>query len=163
MERGPAEYLNDLAPEVAERELRRCCGSTRWARRMAADRPYESNAALRAAADDVWWSLDADDWLEAFAAHPRIGERGGGDWSAEEQAGMNEASRHLAGELRDGNRKYEDRFRYVFLICATGLSADAMADALSRRLRNDPATELRIAAAEQAKITGLRLEKLTRN
>lgn len=158
--RGAADYLNGLPPDAAERELRRCCASGRWAREIAARRPFESDAALLSAADEVWWDLDPDDWREAFAAHPRIGERDGGAWSTEEQAGMNEASRRLATEIREGNRKYEARFGHVFLICATGLAAEEMAEALARRLENDPATELRIAAAEQAKITKLRLRKL---
>lgn len=155
-----ASCLNRLSPEAAERELRRCCGSERWARHMSARRPFASDAALFAAADDVWWDLEPDDWREAFAAHPRIGERDGGAWSAEEQAGMNEASRRLEDEIREGNRAYEAKFGHVFLICATGLSAAEMAEALDRRLDNDPEAELRIAAAEQAKITKLRLRKL---
>jgi len=158
---GPAELLNGLAPEAAERELLRCCGSTRWARRMTAARLFASDGALLATADKTWWELDPGDWLEAFAAHPRIGERRGGDWSAEEQSGMDEASKRLAAEIRDGNRTYEEKFGHVFLVCATGLSAAEMAGALVRRLDNDPETELRTAAAEQAKITRLRLEKLT--
>lgn len=157
---GAAARLNDLSPDAAERELRRCCGSERWAREIAARRPFASDAALLAAADDAWWDLEPDDWREAFAAHPRIGERGGGAWSTEEQAGMNEASRRLEAEIREGNRAYEAKFGHVFLICATGLSAAEMAEALERRLDNDPVAELRIAAAEQAKITKLRLRKL---
>lgn len=157
---GSAAYLNELSPDAVERELRRCCGSGRWAREMAARRPFASDAALYAAADEVWWDLEPDDWREAFAAHPRIGERDGGAWSAEEQAGMNEASRRLEDEIREGNRAYEAKFGHVFLICATGLTAAEMAAALDRRLDNDPEAELRIAAAEQAKITKLRLRKL---
>lgn len=159
-ESGSAAILNDLSPDAAERELRRCCGSRRWAREMAARRPFASDADLFTAAEDVWWALEPDDWLEAFAAHPRIGERDGGAWSAEEQAGMNDASRRLEVEIREGNRAYEAKFGHVFLICATGLRASEMAEALERRLDNDPETELRIAAAEQAKITKLRLRKL---
>ena len=129
---------------------------------MAAGRPFASDGALFSAADEVWWDLEPDDWREAFAAHPRIGERGGGTWSAEEQAGMNEAPERLEAVIREGNRKYESKFGHVFLICAAGLSAAEMAEALVRRLDNDPDTELQIAAAEQAKITRLRLEKLAR-
>lgn len=158
--KGSAAYLNGLSPDAAERELRRCCGSERWARELEALRPFASDAALLAAAEDVWWDLEPDDWREAFAAHPRIGERDGGAWSAEEQAGMNAASRRLEAEIREGNRAYEAKFGHVFLICATGLSAAEMAEALDQRLDNDPEAELRIAAAEQAKITKLRLRKL---
>lgn len=157
---GPAAFLNRLTPDAAERELRRCCASARWAREMAARRPFASDAAMLAMADEVWRDLGPDDWREAFAAHPRIGERGGGTWSTEEQAGMNEATRRLEVEIHEGNRRYEAKFGHVFLICATGLSAAQMAAALARRLDNDPDTELEIAAAEQAKITRLRLQKL---
>lgn len=157
---GASARLNDLSPDAAERELRRCCGSERWVREMAARRPIASDTALLEAADSIWWDLEPADWREAFAAHPRIGERDGGAWSAEEQAGMNEASRRLEAEIREGNRAYEAKFGHVFLICATGLSAAEMAEALERRLDNDPVAELRIAAAEQAKITKLRLRKL---
>lgn len=157
---GPAACLNGLSPDAAERELRRCCGSRRWARKMAARRPFASDDALFAAAEGIWWDLDPADWREAFGAHPRIGERDGGAWSAEEQAGMDDASRQLEVEIREGNRAYEAKFGHVFLICATGLSAAEMAAAIERRLENDPEAELRIAAAEQAKITKLRLRKL---
>lgn len=157
---GAVDYLNALSPQAAERELRRCCGSRRWAREVAARRPFASHAALLSAADDVWWGLDPDDWREAFAAHPRIGERDGAAWSDEEQAGMSEAPTHLEIEIRQGNRAYEAKFGHVFLICATGLSAGEMAAALERRLKNGPATELQTAATEQAKITRIRLEKL---
>lgn len=157
---GVADYLNGLPPDAAERLLRRCCASERWASAIAARRPFGSDAALLSAADEVWWDLDPDDWREAFAAHPRIGERTGGAWSAEEQAGMDEAPAHLEVEIREGNRTYEAKFGHVFLVCATGLSAGEMATVLARRLDHDPATELRIAAAEQAKITNLRIGKL---
>lgn len=157
---GAPDHLDGLSPDAAVRELRRCCGSERWALEMAARRPFGSDAALFAAADDVWWNLEPDDWREAFAAHPRIGERDGGAWSAEEQSGMNDASRRLEDEIREGNRAYEAKFGHVFLICATGLSAAEMAEALERRLDNAPEAELRVAAAEQAKITKLRLRKL---
>lgn len=155
-----AAYLNSLPGERAVTEFRRCCASEAWARRMAAVRPFDSDEALFDAAERVWWALSPDDWLEAFAAHPRIGERSESPWSAEEQAGMDEASRNLEEEIREGNRRYEETFGHVFLICATGLSAEEMAAALQRRLQNDAKTELRNAAAEQAKITRLRLEKL---
>ncbi|MFW6083796.1 MAG: 2-oxo-4-hydroxy-4-carboxy-5-ureidoimidazoline decarboxylase [Gemmatimonadota bacterium] len=157
-----ADHLNSLSADDAVRELSRCCASEAWARRMVAVRPFASDAALLDAAERVWWALSPDDWLEAFAAHPRIGERSGSAWSSEEQSGMDRASGELEERIREGNRRYEETFGHVFLVCATGLSAREMADALERRLRNDPATELRNAAAEQAKITRLRLEKLTK-
>lgn len=156
-------HLNALPMEAAVQELLRCCSSEAWARRMAAVRPFDSDEAVFDAAERVWWALSPDDWREAFAAHPRIGERSDSAWSTEEQSGMDEASRDLEAKIRAGNRRYEEKFGHVFLVCATGLSAEEMAAALDRRLRNDPPTELRNAAAEQAKITRLRLEKLGRS
>ena len=112
------------------------------------------------AAETVWWSLEPEDWLEAFAAHPRIGGRARDVWSSTEQAGMKGATAGTQTALAAGNREYEARFGHVFLICATGRSAAEMLSELVQRLGNDPATELRIAAGEQAKITRLRLQKL---
>ena len=160
---GLAAQLNMLPSEAAVEELLRCCASEAWARRMAAVRPFDSDEAVFDAAERVWWALSPDDWYEAFAAHPRIGERSDSSWSTEEQSGMEAASRDLEAEIRAGNREYEEKFGHVFLICATGLSAEEMAAALERRLRNDAQTELRNAAAEQAKITKIRLEKLGRS
>lgn len=156
-----AEYVNGLAETHAIDELGRCCGSTRWVRRLAAARPFASDAELLRLADEVWWSLEPEDWLEAFATHPRIGERDGGDWTASEQAGMDEAGAEVHRALVAGNREYEERFGHVFLICATGLSGEEMLAALRRRLSNEPEAEVRVGAAEQAKITRLRLGKLT--
>jgi OHCU decarboxylase len=109
-------------------------------------------------ADDVWWSLEGGDWLEAFAAHPRIGERAAG-WAGEEQSGVRGADDEVLGRLNSLNHDYERKFGHVFLIFATGKSAAEILAELERRLANDPATELRIAAGEQAKITRLRLQK----
>lgn len=163
--------LNGLPTDRAEADLLTCCGSTAWARRMAAARPFAGTDALHEEAERIWWSLHPSDWLEAFGAHPRIGERkpaaadasAAGDdaaWSEEEQAGARGAARETLDRLAEANREYEDRFGHIFLICATGRSADEMLAALTDRMGNDPDTELRIAAAEQIKITHLRLEKL---
>ena len=127
---------------------------------MAAERPFANDAAVFVSAQDIWNGLTKDDWLEAFAAHPRIGEQARDRWAAAEQSGAAGASDATRQSLAAGNREYEKRFGRVFLICATGLSADARLAELKRRLDNDPARELEIAVAEQAKITRLRLEKL---
>lgn len=156
-----ADYLNRLDVETAREVLLSCCGSERWARRMAEARPFASQAELVRTGDDAWWDLEPEDWLEAFAAHPRIGERDGKEWTAKEQSGMDGAPPALRRLLEAGNREYERKFGHVFLICATGLGGEEMLAALRHRLANDPETELREAAAEQAKITRLRIEKLT--
>lgn len=111
------------------------------------------------AGDDVWWTLDGGDWLEAFAHHPRIGDRAAG-WANDEQSGVQGAQRTLLDRLTSLNHDYERKFGHVFLIFATGKTAEEILTQLERRLRNDPATELKIAAIEQAKITRLRLHKL---
>jgi OHCU decarboxylase len=153
------DELNALPGAKAERELLQCCGCTRWAAAMAARRPFRDVDDLCAAADEMWSSLDGGDWLEAFAHHPRIGERAGG-FAKDEQSGTHNASSDTLRRLAERNHDYERRFGHVFLVFATGKSADEMLAELERRISNDPATELRNAAAEQAKIMRLRLRKL---
>jgi OHCU decarboxylase len=153
--------LNRLDSAHAEAEFRRCCGSRRWARAMADARPFVSLDAMMAAGDACWASLAPDDWLEAFAAHPSIGEqRPVSDWSTEEQAGMASAADDERARLAASNAAYRARFGYIFIVCATGRSSAEMLAMLDARLSNPPAIELRVAADEQQKITGLRLAKL---
>ena len=162
------QWLNSLPQHEVMSELKSCCGSTRWAEQMVNRRPFATSDQLAVAADEVWWSLSSDDWLEAFRAHPRIGERKAGtvasaqsaQWSNSEQAGVRNASDETTELLARLNREYETKFGYIFIVCATGKSSEEMLAILSDRSGNDPATELRIAAGEQAKITRLRLKKL---
>jgi 2-oxo-4-hydroxy-4-carboxy-5-ureidoimidazoline decarboxylase len=162
------EAINSMPPDAAGAAFLRCCGSHRWAERMAARRPFASSAGLFDAADVIWADLGRDDWLEAFAAHPRIGDLDGlrkkfaatADWASHEQSGVAVANEDVLRRLADGNRRYEEQFGYIFIVCATGKTASEMLDILNARLTNTPDQELRIAAAEQAKITRLRLEKL---
>jgi OHCU decarboxylase len=155
--------LNALDQDGAAHALRQCCGSSRWSARMAAARPFADPDALAAMADRVWVDLDAADWLESFAAHPRIGSAGSGpseSWSAQEQAGVADAPDAERDRLAQRNRDYEARFGYIFIVCASGRSAGEMLAILEARLANDPDVELRVAANEQRKITRLRLLKL---
>jgi OHCU decarboxylase len=162
------ERLNALGDEEAAAELLTCCGSPIWARQMARLRPFLSEGEMLEAADRVWWSLNPEDWLEAFHAHPRIGEREAqaaqGEraavWSEQEQAGAASAGSDAASALAEGNRAYEQRFGHIYIVRAAGRTAGEMLENQRERLANDPETELRIAAGEQAKITRLRLEKL---
>jgi OHCU decarboxylase len=157
------ERFNGLDEAAAVGELLAVCHSRRWAERVAAGRPYADLEALQATADEVWLGLSPRvDWLEAFEAHPRIGETGGAsaDWSRQEQAGVGGADAEVRERLAAGNAEYEARFGYVFLISAAGRSADEILAALEQRLGNDPGTELKTAAAEHRRITRLRLEKL---
>ena len=162
------EKLNTLSPADAEAELFKCCGSAKWARQMVERRPFDDLKDLLAHAENIWWSLDETEWLEAFAHHPKIGEKsaaaGQSDearrWSEAEQAKATAATRETALALGEGNRHYERRFGYIFIVCATGKSSEEILSILKERLENSPENELRIAAAEQAKITQLRLRKL---
>ena len=159
------EELNALGASAATRELLRCCGSRAWAARMSAARPFASAEAMGASADGVWSELTEADWREAFAAHPRIGADGSGGsggsrWSENEQSRVATASAATLERLAAKNRDYHARFGYIFIVCATGKSADEMLAMLEQRLTNDPETEIGIAAEQQRQITRLRLDKL---
>jgi 2-oxo-4-hydroxy-4-carboxy-5-ureidoimidazoline decarboxylase len=153
--------FDQLTEGEASEKLLACCGSSRWVREMLATRPFESQLNLEARAIQTWWLLDPNDWLEAFSKHPKIGEKGKvSQWSAQEQSGMNAAAEQVAERLAALNREYFDKFGFIFIVCATGKSAAEMLSLLEARLPNQKEDELRIAAAEQDKITILRLRKL---
>ena len=160
--------LDELRAARAAELLRACCGAARWVAGMVARRPFHTLGAVLDEADDLWWSLGPDDWLEALAQHPRIGERHdagaqdprGAAWSAGEQSGVDVASADVRAALAAVNGEYERRFRHTYVVCATGKSAEEMLALARARLGSDPETELRVAAGEQLKITRLRLEKL---
>jgi len=162
------EQLNELPVPEAEAEFLKCCGSRRWARAMANTRPFADKEALFAKVDEVSSSLTEEDWLEAFRAHPKIGEQKAAtaqtqqeqNWSAQEQSGVAAASADTVAQLAERNREYEAKFGFIFIVCASGKSSDEMLTILNRRLKNDSQTELTVAAQEQQKITRLRLEKL---
>jgi 2-oxo-4-hydroxy-4-carboxy-5-ureidoimidazoline decarboxylase len=144
-----------------------CCGSPRWADEMAARRPFAGPDDLFAAAEQVWQALPREEWLRAFAAHPRIGDlqalrakfAGAAD-PAREQAGVAGAAGDVLRDLAEGNARYEAKFGHLFIVCATGKTAPEMLALLRQRLDNGPGHELLCAAGEQARITRLRLEKL---
>ena len=134
---------------------------------MLARRPFGSMERLLDAADDAWRIMSPNDWRESFSHHPRIGDRGLGKRFAEtrhlsqaEQAGVSGASAQIIDALADANHAYEARFGYVFIVCATGRGAEEMLSMLRARLGNDPATEIQVAAGEQAKLTLLRLKAI---
>ncbi|HEX8353381.1 MAG TPA: 2-oxo-4-hydroxy-4-carboxy-5-ureidoimidazoline decarboxylase, partial [Pyrinomonadaceae bacterium] len=144
-----------------------CCGSSRWAAEVAALRPFWDTGQLLNLAGRVWRELDAGDRLEAFRAHPKIGEskaaaetgEAARRWAEGEQSGARDAAAETLAALAEANREYEARFGFIFIVCATGKTADEMLAALRARIDNDPETELRVAAAEQWRITELRLKK----
>ena len=144
---------------LSESELLACCGSKEWARRMAGAQPFLGMEQMLEASDRIWWELTAADWLQAFAAHPRIGEKSGDARAAEEQSGVGGAPAETLARLAAANRAYEEKFGYIYIVCASGKTAAQMLEILESRLRNDARTELRIAAEQQRQITRLRLEK----
>jgi 2-oxo-4-hydroxy-4-carboxy-5-ureidoimidazoline decarboxylase len=152
--------LNVSGPEMLVQPLGRCCGSGAWLERIVGRRPFENLESLIAASDEIWWSLNESDWLEAFATHPKIGEKRADQWSSQEQSGMAQASADAATRMEKLNRQYQERFGWIFIICATGKSAGEMLAILEKRLGNDASDEIRISASEHAKITKLRLKKL---
>jgi 2-oxo-4-hydroxy-4-carboxy-5-ureidoimidazoline decarboxylase len=162
------QELNELPATRAAELLAACCGAPRWVSTMVARRPYASIDEVLASADDVWASLDQHDWREAFARHPRIGEAETAPpnderertWAAGEQSSVATAQESVRDALVEANIKYERRFGYIYIVCATGKSADEMLALARGRLHNSPKVELRVAAEEQRKITRLRLEKL---
>ena len=169
--------LNALPAAEAHELFLRCCASHAWARAMTERRPFVDRASLGREADTIWRGLGRDDWLEAFAAHPRIGGppvagRAGtagqtgrpadpepDRLAAREQAGMDTASETIRRRMDHGNREYEARFGFIYLVCATGRAAEDLVAILEERLTHSRDEELRIAAEEQRQITRLRLER----
>ena len=157
-----------LPIEQAEEVLLLCCGSQNWANKMAQLRPFQSLEEVHNTAVRIWESLQVQEWLEAFAHHPRIGDRQAlaarfastRNWSANEQAGVAVAEEEVLDRLALGNEEYSRRFGYVFLVCATGKSALEMLNLLEARINNPPEEELQIAQQEQQKIMLLRLDKM---
>jgi OHCU decarboxylase len=164
-------HLNIQQPAVAEGEFLQCCGSKNWARRMSEHLPFRNLSDLLETAETVWWDLPAEDWLEAFRSHPKIGEQKAAakvtdtslSWSSREQSGVVDADEATKLMLADLNRRYEEKFGFIYIVCATGKSSEELLKILQERLRNDAESELKIAANEQAKITELRLHKLLAN
>ena len=155
---------NGLDIESAASEILPCCGSTRWARELAQTRPVVSDAELFERSDAVWRALSTADWDEAFRSHPRIGEKAGeksqsATWSRGEQSGLAASSDEIGAALERGNRAYEHRFGRIYIVCATGKSAEEILADLERRLRNDAGAELLEAVEQQRQITRLRLRK----
>ena len=152
--------LNAAPRKQAAADFLRCCGSTAWASQMAAGRPYTSLPAVEMAADRAWSGCSREDWIEAFAAHPRIGTEAGGAWSRQEQAGAAQAGAETLRALEELNRRYLEKFGYIFIVCAAGKAADEMLGILQRRIQNNPEDEIQQASEQQRLITRLRLGRL---
>jgi 2-oxo-4-hydroxy-4-carboxy-5-ureidoimidazoline decarboxylase len=160
--------LNTLPAAARAEALATCCGATAWVTALNGQFPFASAAALYEAAERSWYSLGEADWREAFAHHPKIGDvrvlqekfASTAAWAAGEQGAVKQASLETLEALAAGNAAYEQKFGYIFIVCATGKSAAEMLALLQARLPNDPSQEIHVAMSEQAKITRLRLEKL---
>lgn len=162
------EKLNHASEQELQELFSRCCGSNRWVQEMISIRPFQNVAHLLECAGRIWSKLPHTEWLEAFTHHPKIGDmqslrekfKNTQHWAEKEQAGMAQASDEILQKLADGNKAYEEKFGYIFIVCATGKSASEMLQLLEKRLSHTPYEELKIAAEEQLKITRLRLKKV---
>ncbi len=160
--------LNQLPPAQLKEALGKCCGASAWVNELAAAFPFNTHDELIKKAEEVWNALPEKDWLEAFKYHPKIGDLSSlqkkfastAKWASNEQAAVHQTSKEVLQLLAEGNAEYEAKFGYIFIVCATGKSAEEMLQLLQSRLSNHREDEIKIAAAEQARITKLRLEKL---
>jgi len=151
--------FNILPKDQLEKVLFLCCGSRAWVEKMLPFVPAEDMVELLEDAEEQWWKCSESDWKEAFAQHPRIGDRKI-DWASSEQSGMTKASAEIIEAFLEANKAYEAKFGYIFIVCASGKSAEEMLGMLQVRLMHEPEEEIKIAADEQNKITKLRIEKL---
>ncbi len=160
--------LNILPQPLLREELLKCCGSSTWVKMMMAYFPADDLVELLEDAEEIWYACSKEDWKEAFTHHPKIGDvesltkkfASTAEWASGEQSGVNIATKETIEALAEGNRLYEEKFGYIFIVCATGKSADEMLGLLQSRLSNSPNEEIQVAADEQNMITKLRLEKL---
>ena len=164
------KYVRAMPEPELEAALRACCGSTSWIRAMMGERPFDSFDAMKERASLLWNALKESDFDEAFKAHPRIGEKRAeahqsvtaNTWSKNEQAKVDTASEETRSALREINQAYEQKFGRIYIVCATGKSAEEMLAIAKERMGNSPDVELKRAAEEQRKITELRLAKMVR-
>ena len=160
--------LNQLSHAELTAALAKCCGAESWYIALAKYQPYSSTEQLHQLSDKVWSQLAEADYLAAFSHHPMIGDMDAlkakfastAQWAGNEQQGSRQANEATLSALKHGNEAYLKKFGFIFIVCATGKSANEMLALLKQRMPNDLATELKIAAAEQNKITHLRLDKL---
>lgn len=161
--------FNQLSKEEANAELFKCCGSSQWVEQLMTHFPFENEQTLFDCARTIWYeTVDEKDYLEAFTHHPKIGDIESltkkfattKEWAGNEQAGVNTAQQQTITDLARLNEDYFQKFGYIFIVCATGKSADEMLHLLSNRVEHSKSEELAIAMGEQFKITLIRLKKL---
>lgn len=162
------DELNQLNEEQATTAFMQCCTASNWVAKMVGARPFADTDSLAGAADKHWQTLGEQDFLEAFDGHPKIGDVNSlrakyastKALASGEQSAVQQASEVVLQDLAKGNEAYLDKFGFIFIVCATGKSAEQMLQLLQARLPNDRVTELANAAEEQRKIFHIRLEKL---
>ena len=162
------QIFNTQPSEQLFSELEKCCGSSQWINKVIANRPFNNIDHLHQVSDEIWVNLADYDYLEAFTHHPQIGDiesmqkkfASTANWAENEQKGSNQASIEVLSALKTANQDYLSKFGFIFIVCATGKTAQQMLDLLKQRMGNDNTTELEIAATEQNKITHLRINKL---
>ena len=160
--------LNQLSHADAYQALESCCVAPRWVEKMVATRPFSSLESLYQSAQTIWDELNETDYLAAFEGHPQIGDvstlrakfASTAEKAGHEQSGMSAANESVLQDMMATNKAYLEKFGFIFIVCATGKSAQQMLAMIKERINNDRTTELEIAANEQAKITQIRLEKL---
>jgi 2-oxo-4-hydroxy-4-carboxy-5-ureidoimidazoline decarboxylase len=157
---------NEADSETAMSTMLACCGAHRWAESMIAHRPIADEQELHEIAGRAWGNMNEADWMEAFACHPRIGDRKSAHassqsatWSQQEQSSVISAAETTLTQLAEGNARYEDRFGFTYIVCATGKSPEEMLSILKRRLSGDLSSEMREAAEQQRQIMHIRLRK----
>ena len=161
------QALNNLNNSDAQQWFSQCCAAPKWFKDMAKSRPFSDFNAVIQAANGIWQECSTADFLTAFEAHPMIGDVNSlrkkyaatKMMASNEQQGATDADDEMLQNLAAANHEYLNKHGFIFIICASGLSANIMLDALTLRLPNDTATETKLAAVEQIKITLLRLEK----
>lgn len=160
--------FNSQSKEIAFKEVFNCCGSTSWANQVVNKRPFSTVEELKLVSDEIWKNISVGDVLEAFTHHPKIGDKKSlekkfastSNWASNEQSGVDKAESSILEELAKGNLEYKNKFEFIFIVCATGKTAEEMLKLLNIRLPNSIDEEIRIAAGEQNKITHLRIDKL---
>jgi 2-oxo-4-hydroxy-4-carboxy-5-ureidoimidazoline decarboxylase len=156
------DAFNALPEAEATRRLLTCLNVPRWAAEVAGGRPYADYAALAAQAEASAAQLSDAELSAALEGHPRIGERAGAghdaEFSAREQAQVEDHDAAVMAALADGNREYEQRFGRVFLVRAARRSSSEILAELRRRLGNDDETERAETVAALREIALLRLK-----
>ena len=162
------EALNALTSSEANKQFELCCGASNWVEKMNQNRPFHDKNEVYQQAESIWFSLSSEDWLEAFTHHPKIGDidslrkkfHNTKSMSKNEQSGVNDAEKSTLNNLAKSNQLYEEKFGFIFIVCATGKSSDEMLALIKMRLNNNAKIEMQNAAKEQNKITQLRLKTL---